>query len=63
LREGTKGFPGYLGGGAEVVRAILSRDLSVGRSIDGTVGGVLIPCEEFNCFVEKARCRIFGKLR
>ena len=54
LREGTKGFPGYLGGGAEVVRAVLSRDLSVGRSIDGTVGGVLIPCEEFNCFVEKA---------
>ena len=63
LREGTKGFPGYLGGGAEVVRAVLSRDLSVGRSIDGTVGGLLIPCEEFYCFVEKARCRIFGNSR
>ena len=63
LREATKGFHGYLGGGAEVVRAVLSRDLSVGRSIDGTVGGLLIPCEEFYCFVEKARCRIFGKSR
>lgn len=61
LREATKGFHGYLGGGAEVVRAVMSRDLSVGRSIDGTVGGLLIPCEEFYCFVEKARCRIFGK--
>jgi hypothetical protein len=61
LREATKGFHGYLGGGAEVVRAILSRDLAVGRSIDGTVGGLLIPREEFYCFVEKARCRLFGK--
>jgi hypothetical protein len=61
LREATKGFHGYLGGGAEVVRAVLSRDLSVGRSIDGTVGGLLIPREEFYWFVEKARCRIFGK--
>ena len=61
LREATKGFYGYLGGGAEVVRAVLSRDLSIGRSIDGTVGGLPIPCEEFYCFVEKARCRIFGK--
>jgi len=61
LREATRGFHGYLGGGAEVVRAVLSRDLSVGRSIDGTVGGLLIAREEFYCFVEKARCRIFGK--
>jgi hypothetical protein len=63
LREATRGFHGYLGGGAEVVRAVLSRDLSVGTSIDGTVGGLLIPCEEFDCFVEKAHCRIFGKSR
>lgn len=63
LTRATGRFYEYLGGGAAIVRAVLSRELSVSASIDGTVGGLLIPHTEFQCFVSSARSHILGKTR
>jgi len=63
LRTATSRFHGYLGGGAAVVRAVLSRTLPIGRSIDGTAGGVLIPHKQFHLFAESARRRYFANTR
>jgi hypothetical protein len=53
LRQAASGFYGYLGGGATLVRAVLSGSLPVRRSVDGTAGGVLIPRKQFRLFAEK----------
>jgi hypothetical protein len=59
----ARGWYGSVEVKANIVRAVLSRELPVVGSVDGTVAGLLVPYEEFQHLAHDERARASGDTR
>ena len=59
----ARGWYGSVRAKANIVRAVLSRELPVVGNVDGTVAGLLVPYEEFQRLAHDERARANGDTR